>query len=159
MRIGLISDTHSNIKTIDQAVKLAGEIDLWLHAGDMIQDAEYLKEVYEVPVVNVAGNCDWNNTKVPDIEYVETAGYKIMLTHGHIFGVKRHPHELVKAALEKGADIAVYGHSHESFIQRIHDVLVINPGSLSFPRDGKPQSFMVLELQEGAEPEVFHYHL
>ena len=40
MKIGLISDTHGNTAAIDQAVELAGEIDLWLHAGDMIHDAE-----------------------------------------------------------------------------------------------------------------------
>ena len=46
MKIGLISDTHGNTAAIDQAVELAGEIDLWLHAGDMIHDAEYLDMAY-----------------------------------------------------------------------------------------------------------------
>ena len=42
MKIGLISDGHGNAAAIDPGVELAGEFDLWLHAGDMIHDAEYL---------------------------------------------------------------------------------------------------------------------
>ena len=44
-------------------------------------------------------------------------------------------------------------------IKKINGILLINPGSLSYPRDGKGQSFMVLELFEGREPEIYHYHL
>lgn len=159
MKIGLISDTHGNTAVIDQAVELAGEIDLWLHAGDMIHDAEYLDMAYDAKVVNVAGNCDWGNRSVPEEEIVEAEGHRIFLTHGHIYGVKGSPYGMVQAAEENGADIAVFGHSHVAFKEKIDGVLLINPGSLAYPRDGGGQSFMVLELTEGAEPELYHYHL
>ena len=55
MRTGIISDSHGNTNAIDQAVKAAGEIDFWLHAGDLINDAEYLRMAYDAEVVNVAG--------------------------------------------------------------------------------------------------------
>ena len=82
MKIGLISDTHGNTAAIDQAVELAGEIDLWLHAGDMIHDAEYLDMAYDAKVVNVAGNCDWGNRSVPEEEVVEAEGHRIFLSQG-----------------------------------------------------------------------------
>lgn len=159
MRIGLISDTHGNTAAIDQAVKLAGEIDLWLHAGDMIHDAEYLDMVYDANVVNVAGNCDWGSSSAPEEKVVEAEGHRIFLTHGHIYGVKGSPYGMVQAAADNGADIAVFGHSHVAFRERADGILLINPGSLAYPRDGGGQSFMVLELHEGEEPEVYHYHL
>ena len=102
MKIGLISDTHGNTAAIDQAVELAGEIDLWLHAGDMIHDAEYLDMAYDAKVVNVAGNCDWGNRSVPEEEIVEAEGHRIFLTHGHIYGVKGSPYGMVQAAEENG---------------------------------------------------------
>ena len=80
MRIGIISDSHGNTNAIDQAVKVAGEIDFWLHAGDLINDAEYLRMAYDAEVVNVAGNCDWGYHGAEDEELVTAAGSKIFLT-------------------------------------------------------------------------------
>ena len=74
MRIGIISDSHGNTNAIDQAVKVAGEIDFWLHAGDLINDAEYLRMAYDAEVVNVAGNCDWGLSFPP--EGMETGGFR-----------------------------------------------------------------------------------
>ena len=83
---------------------------------------------------------------------------KIFLTHGHIYGVKRDISLLRQAAVSKGADIAVYGHTHVAVIDDGEDCLVINPGSVSHPRDGKAQSFMVLNI-EGDRVKVEHFHL
>lgn len=159
MRIGIISDSHGNTNAIDQAVKVAGEIDFWLHAGDLINDAEYLRMAYDAEVVNVAGNCDWGYHGAEDEELVTAADSKIFLTHGHLYGVKSNPANFLLAVREKGANIGVFGHTHVAFIKKVNGILLINPGSLSYPRDGKGQSFMVLELAEGKEPEIYHYHL
>ena len=159
MRIGVISDTHGNTNVIDQAVEMAGAVDVWLHAGDFIADADYLRTVYEAEVVNVAGNCDGFAQEASEEIVYEAEGCRIFLTHGHLYDVKRNPHRLVIAAREKNASIAVFGHSHVAFINKINDVLLINPGSLAYPRDGKGRSFVVLELDLGREPEIYHYHL
>lgn len=159
MRIGIISDTHGNTNAIDQAVKAAGEIDLWLHAGDLIHDAEYLRMAYDANVVNVAGNCDWGSRGAEDEEEVTVEGEKIFLTHGHLYGVKGNVAGFAQEVKDRGASIGVFGHSHVAFIKKINGVLLINPGSLSYPRDGKGQSFMVMELFAGQEPEIYHYHL
>lgn len=158
MRIGLISDSHGNTMAIDKALEQAGHIDMWLHAGDMIEDAEYLSMVTDARVVNVSGNCDWFNRSAPDEQVIEAEGHKIFLTHGHLYDVKRGTGALRRAAEAKGADVAVYGHSH---VANIEDgpLLVVNPGSVSRPRDGKPQSFMVIELGPDGQRDIFHYHI
>lgn len=163
MRIGLISDTHGSTIAVDMAVKLAGEVDMWLHAGDIIEDAIYLKESYEVPVVNVAGNNDyWSDYEAKEDEFVEVAGRTIMLTHGHIYGVRGSMNgyrKLAAVAKHRGASVVVFGHSHISFVQEVDGVLLINPGSTTYPRDGKGNSFMVMEIDFDKEPEIYHYHL
>ena len=158
MRIGLLSDSHGNTMAIDKAVEQAGKIDMWLHAGDMIEDAEYLSYITDAKVVNVAGNCDWFNHSAPGEQLIEAAGHRILLTHGHSYDVKRGIGELRHRAEETGADIVVYGHSHVANIQQ-GEILVINPGSISRPRDGQPQSFMVLKLEGSDQREVYHYHI
>jgi putative phosphoesterase len=44
------------------------------------------------------------------------------------------------------ADVICVGHSHEAFVLPVGDKLVINPGSVGFPRDGDPRaSYAVIE--------------
>jgi putative phosphoesterase len=44
------------------------------------------------------------------------------------------------------AEVICVGHSHESFILPVGDKLVINPGSVGFPRDGDPRaSYAIIE--------------
>ena len=51
-------------------------------------------------------------------------------------------------------DITIYGHTHRPEIDESHDgLLVLNPGSLSYPRqEGRRKSYMILNLEEGAQP-------
>ncbi|ORU00804.1 phosphoesterase [Anaerovibrio sp. JC8] len=158
MRVGVMSDSHGNTMAVDQAIEKAGEVDCWLHAGDLVEDAEYLGMVTDKPVINVAGNCDWPGSGADDEVIAELGGHKILLTHGHIYGVKRSTLALRQAAVNQGADIAVYGHTHVAEIDEGPDCLVLNPGSVSHPRDGKPQSFMVLNIN-GDQVKVEHIHI
>ena len=158
MRIGIMSDSHGNTMAVDQAIEKAGEVDLWLHAGDLIQDAEYLAMVTDKEVINVAGNCDWPQGRVPDERMIELGGHKIFLSHGHNYGVKRGSEKFTRAAIAQGADIAVYGHSHVAEVKEQDICLTINPGSISYPRDGAGQSFMVLNISQN-KLDVEHFHL
>ena len=159
MKIGLMSDTHGNTDNIDQAVAMAGELSMWIHTGDLVSDAEYLALVTEIPVISVAGNCDWGNTKAPNEKIVELPGHKIFATHGHLYGVKGNIYPLAQAAEKYGADIAVFGHSHVAQICHTNNLLIINPGSLSFPRDNQGKSFVVLELCNDGTVDAHKYNI
>ena len=144
MKIGIMSDSHGDRRAIDRAVERAGKVDLWLHAGDCAPDAAYLALVSAVRVENVAGNTDWPDGKTPDEIVVEAAGHRIFLTHGHIYGVRSTLKMLVAAAKEAQADIAVYGHTHVKKLEKKDNLIILNPGSPSRPRDYAP-SFAILE--------------
>jgi len=153
VKIGIISDTHGNWNSIDNAVTLAQEMDMWLHCGDCVPDAEYLQTLVDVPVYGVAGNCDWPMTDTCYERIIEVEGHKIFLTHGHNYGARYTTEYIMEAAESKGADIAVYGHTH--IVDNVKgSVLVLNPGSASRPRDESRGSFMIMNLQRDTEPEI-----
>ena len=53
MRIGLISDTHSNIQVLRRIVHEAPPVEMWLHAGDHYQEANVLEQLTGVKVIAV----------------------------------------------------------------------------------------------------------
>ena len=50
MKIGVVSDTHGDLHALEAVLDQAGEVDLWLHAGDYSQDAPYIEEATGIPV-------------------------------------------------------------------------------------------------------------
>ncbi|WP_304206712.1 metallophosphoesterase family protein, partial [Peptostreptococcus russellii] len=61
MKIAVISDSHRVKRYMDSAIKIIKEekIELILHAGDNFRDSIYCKEKTGIPVIAVAGNCDF----------------------------------------------------------------------------------------------------
>jgi hypothetical protein len=147
VRIGLLGDSHGDFRSLNQAVSLAGTVDLWLHTGDFCRDALVLAALTTVPVIMVAGNCDGRNEAKPD-EFVELAGFQLWLTHGHRHGVKQDTQDLASWALRYEADIVVYGHTHQAVDWEQSGIRFFNPGSVSQPRRSNRRTFCLLELQE-----------
>lgn len=155
MRIGIVSDSHGDVRVFNDmlAVPGAAEAELWLHAGDFASDADDLELLSGRRVVRVLGNCDLFVDGVYDETVVEVAGHRIFLTHGHLFNVRFDTAMLQEAAREAGADIAVYGHTHVA-LEEHGEVTVLNPGSIARPRDEQRGSFMLVDLNAGETPQV-----
>ena len=52
-------------------------------------------------------------------------------------------------ALENGAEIIMFGHTHEPIIEKYPGITVINPGSLSRPRqDGHRPTYIVMTVED-----------
>lgn len=149
MKIAIISDSHRARSYMDKAIEIIKkeEIDLIVHAGDNFADSKYFNQKTEIPVLAVAGNCDYENVET-EIDF-EFEGVKFFLTHGHHYGVKYGLEILAQQASAKNADIAIFGHSHVKKNCHIANVEIINPGSLSMPRDGSERSFVIMDLNEG----------
>ncbi|MCI7805035.1 MAG: metallophosphoesterase family protein, partial [Oscillospiraceae bacterium] len=49
-------------------------------------------------------------------------------------------------ARSMGADIALYGHTHERFCAYEDGLYIMNPGSTSCPRDGRKPSFGIIDV-------------
>ncbi len=152
MRIGVVSDSHGDRNALLKAVKVAGPIDLWLHAGDYSQDAEALAAT-GVSVFAVAGNCDGASAAKPD-EFTSAANKNIWLTHGHRYHVKNGLQELTWWARHYEVDIAVYGHTHIPEIISTDQLLIVNPGSIARPRWAYPTFAIISILNQAATAEI-----
>lgn len=149
MRILVISDTHGARPLMDALVPfIKEEVDLILHAGDNFKDSVYLREQTGVDVIAVKGNCDYE--KVEDEIVFEVEGVTILLTHGHKLGVKMNTKILENVAKNKNANIAIFGHTHVKYEKIQRGIQIINPGSLSLPRDGDRGSYVLLDVKKGS---------
>jgi putative phosphoesterase len=145
MIIGVISDTHGSAAAVRRAVSAAGPVDYWLHAGDYSQDANLLAEIAKVPVTAVAGNCDGQTNAKVD-EFIELAGKKLWLTHGHRYNARQRTAELAWWGRQYDVDAVIYGHTHVPTIIEQDGLVIFNPGSPYQPRQGSEPSCGLLEI-------------
>ncbi|MBU3177222.1 metallophosphoesterase [Clostridium estertheticum] len=156
MHIGVISDTHMVISSIERLEKEIKGVDVLIHLGDNVDDIANIKKYYKGDIINVKGNCDFS-ASVPSDRLLEVGGKKIFLTHGHKYGVKENLSGLRYKALETGADIVLYGHTHIAKIDFEEGIWYINPGSASLPRDGD-RSYAIISINKGTiEPKVIRF--
>ncbi len=155
MNILLLSDSHGHPDCIREAAELTHP-DCILFAGDGLRDLSDAGIPSNTPVYAVRGNCDalWDPLTVqyPEEQMLVLGGVRILLMHGHRAGVKSGPERAAAHAAALGADVLVFGHTHEVYESFFSPqagagapLLVCNPGSV-----GKyPHSFGTLTLRGG----------
>ena len=152
MRILVLSDSHGrNYGMFSVVDKHYSEINAVIHLGDLVSDAEELVRKYPyLPVCTVAGNCDLYGFSKDDYEKtVEYGGVKIFMCHGHTCGVKGSLGLLRSKAEQNGAKIALFGHTHLPLVEEKGGIILMNPGSISEPRDGRAPSYGMVEIENG----------
>ncbi|MBQ7956790.1 MAG: metallophosphoesterase [Clostridia bacterium] len=133
MRILVLSDSHSDVYSLRNAIKnhTSAEVVVFLGDGE--------KDLYEVSdllmgkhVIAVKGNCDFYSSLEENI--VQTiAGKKFFITHGYLENVKFGDDRLIYKGQSLDSDIILYGHTHVPVSKYIDEIYVFNPGSI---RDG-----------------------
>ncbi len=96
-------------------------------------------------IVAVRGNCDCEVDQMvlefpmlADYALLEWDGVSLYATHGHIWNEENRP------PLAAGA-VLLNGHFHVPTARRHEGWHYINPGSASIPKDGNPESCLILE--------------
>lgn len=159
MRILIVSDTHGSLHNFDIVIEREKEIDMLLHLGDVEGDNDYMETVMNCPVHIVGGNNDYFSGLPGEIE-LRIGKYKVFMTHGHGYYVSMDTRRLKQAARARGADIAMYGHTHRPDIDLEDGVKVINPGSLSYPRQsGRQATYIIMEVNTEGEVEFTLKHV
>lgn len=139
MLIGLMSDSHDNIKGVKDALKAFSErdVELILHAGDMIGSGNcYTFEGCDMPIKLVYGNNDGDRVGLKrdfervggeylgDFGEIEVAGLKIAILHGT-------EDSMVRAIVASGLyDVVVRGHNHRAEVTFYEKTLLVNPGEI-----------------------------
>lgn len=149
MKIGVMSDSHGNLKAVKQAVDEMGQVDVIFHLGDYVEDALYLRTITNTPVHILKGNQDFfANDGSMDLE-TTLGGFRFFACHGHKHGVKNDLYRLYCTGLEKNAQVVLYGHTHHAYIEDDGRILMMNPGSVGAPRMGDPGSYGLISIENG----------
>lgn len=158
-RIGIISDTHGYLDTIDLVLDATvdRDIDMWLHAGDYGDVARYMQMRTDVPVYAVRGNNDRVQPLEPKEQLIPLEDTYIYMTHGHEVSYCKRAQELIHIGNAMGARLIVCGHSHFHEAKHIGDTLFVNPGSIALPRDGSGGTFAIVTYEDGAFDVEFVY--
>lgn len=156
MKILIISDTHRRNENFLQLLERVGPIDLLVHCGD-VEGSEYLiSEAADCPVHMVQGNNDFFSQLPRELEFT-VEDYKVWVTHGHSYYVSMSYEILKEEARAREVDVVMCGHTHRPVIDREKDLTLINPGSLSYPRqDNRRPSYVLMEIDRNGEA---HYTL
>ncbi len=145
-RVLIISDSHGKNDDVKAVIEQVGQIDMLIHLGDIERGPEYIRSLVDCPVHMVAGNNDYN-IHLPSDETFEYEGYRIFITHGHRFYVNMGLERLEQYAKDNQIDVVMYGHTHVPFLKQGEGRIILNPGSISYPRqDGREHTFMIMEV-------------
>ena len=118
-----------------------------LHAGD-VTSQEVIEKLEEIaPVTAIQGNTDRIvGLDLPKTAVVEAEELKIGVIHGEVYP-RADTQQLHYLAKQLDVDILVSGHSHQPKVEKVEDVLLINPGSPTVPRLAD-RTIMILEINK-----------
>lgn len=149
MKILIVSDTHRNEDNLINALEKEENLDLLIHCGDVEGAEDEIEHYAGCSTVFVAGNNDFFSRLPRELE-LKLEEYQVWVTHGHNYYVNTNPEYIRKEARARRKDIVIYGHTHRPVIERTQDLIVVNPGSLTYPRqEGRRPSYAVLEIENG----------
>lgn len=148
----IVSDSHHNHRILADLVKKYPDMDYYLHLGD--------SELYQdeiMPFIAVKGNNDFDVT-LPSLKVLTIESLRLLMVHGHYYCLFGNKDALIAKAKEKNCGVVLYGHTHVPSDETTRGVRMINPGSLSYNRDGSSPSYVIARI-EGEKIEVDFYHI
>lgn len=156
MKIGVIADTHipTTVQALPESVfELFQEVELILHAGDIVE-LSVLEELGKLaPVEAVFGNMDSPEVRsnLPEKKILELGKFRVGMIHG-----KYHLSEQQDRICEQfdDVDLIIFGHSHRPFWGRVNGVYLLNPGSATDYIHTSENSVALLELGDEPHAEI-----
>ena len=152
MRALIVSDTHRLDGLYQRLCKKYAPLDMVIHCGDVEGSEELIRESAGCMVQMVAGNNDYFSDLPKEKEF-NIGKYKVWLTHGHNYYISMGTEVLKAEARARGVDIVMFGHTHKPLVSYSGDLILVNPGSLSYPRqEGRKPSYIIMETDKNGEP-------
>lgn len=156
--IAVISDTHFTSIPRELPVEVGDALrsaDLILHAGDFcsVEAYEVIREFGELR--GVSGNNDASELfrRLPMRRYFRFGNFTAGMIHGHNFdGLTAL--QAVQRELAGAVDLAIFGHSHQSYCQWLEKTLLFNPGSPTHRRWEPRSSYGVIRIDKQIDAEL-----
>ncbi len=159
MKYFVISDIHGCITYLEKALKTFDESDCdkLLLLGDLLYHGprnpliqEYnpakvaeLLNSYSDKIIAVRGNCDSEVDQMvldfpmfSDYSLINIDNLSVFATHGHLYNEEELPKSKV--------DAVIYGHFHIPLAKKVDDLYILNPGSITFPKENSKNSYGIL---------------
>ena len=156
-KIGIISDTHGDTAAWRKAVELFSDCGAIFHAGDVLMhnyDGAFVTDslaneinACSCEIFAAMGNCDRFSDQellLPVLQpfvSVDWNGRIVAMAHGN------NPALLKRDAANAGASLVISGHTHVAKLERLGDVIFVNPGSASRPLGTQPASVAVADAE------------
>lgn len=156
MKILIVSDTHGRHQNLETVLEKEKPLDMLIHLGDVEGGDDYIRLVAECPLEVVAGNNDFYSN-LPIERILQIGKYNVLMTHGHYYYVNGGLSHIRRAIDEKKLDIVMFGHTHRPIIEEYKNATILNPGSISYPRQEERQpSYIIMDLDEDG---VAHFEI
>jgi putative phosphoesterase len=142
----VVGDTHQCSGALKAVIALAREHkpELLIHTGDNYRDYLGLARELNLPSYGVPGNCD--HEEVPEELCFSHGGKQFFLVHGHQYNVKVGLTDLARRGKQLGAHCVVFGHTHVPLMEQHESLLLVNPGSIPWPRVGSKPGYAWLSI-------------
>ncbi|MFO7881508.1 MAG: phosphodiesterase [Kosmotogaceae bacterium] len=153
MKYLVISDTHGSYDRLKKILDNETNFDYMIHAGDFlyhgprnrIPDGYYPEKLANFfkenknRLIGVRGNCDadvdlmmMDVNSLLNVKEFRINGLRVVVSHGH--------HEI-----NTNADILIKGHTHIAELRKKSEMIFLNPGSPSLPKDDTGGSYAVMK--------------
>lgn len=161
MKLFFVSDIHGSLYYLEKVLELykEEEANFIVLLGDALyhgprnplpkdynpQAVANVLNQYKDKIIAVRGNCDSEVDQML-IEYPMMADYSIILhnnkrlflTHGHLYNESNLPN------LSEN-DVLVHGHTHVPVAKKHNKIYILNPGSVTLPKEDNPNSYAILQ--------------
>lgn len=154
MRIGVLADTHLSGEPVpDYVIAALGQVDLILHAGDILEMSIIGQLSKVADTIAVWGNMDHPDVTgtLPARRFIEVGEFRIGLTHG-----QGGPSGIVErvASEFRDVDCIIFGHTHNALVRELNGVLFFNPGSPTDRKFTKRNTLGILEVTDRIVPRI-----
>ena len=162
MKILIASDLHGSVESSNKILELDSKFNFEkiILLGDInfsgarnvppqdyypISVCENLSKVKDKLEI-IRGNCDSRvdefvfGIKFEDLKHIKIGNHRVILTHGDLYNEEN-------LLLMRG-DIFMYGHTHIYVLERNNEHFVLNPGSLTLPKNNNPKTYAIYDTDE-----------
>lgn len=151
MKILIVSDTHRRNENFLTVMDRVRPVDMVVHCGDVEGSESVIEKAAGCPVQMVRGNNDFLSLMPKEKEF-RIGNYKVWLTHGHNYCVSMNYEIIKQEARDRDVDIVMCGHTHKPIVDTSRNVTLLNPGSMSYPRqEGRRPSYILMEIDRDGE--------
>ncbi len=142
MRLLVFSDNHRNREILKRIITAHPDAEQIISLGDSEMSEG---ELTALSVFGVKGNYPFE-PQFPSELNLTYAGIRFLFVHGHEDGVKTGLSRLIARARARQADVVFYGHTHALRIDDLGELLLVNPGALTFPRSGHGPTYAIVDV-------------